>query len=505
MTKSWAATETEGSVPFAPRRCNWGASWLHQRPQRQHHNNNPTMMLMQPGTLIISLLCLLTLSVATNYWDDVNSDRWSTCSCPKDRPDNVHSARIAYLISVHNKRTITDAAYLVKALLETSYKGDVAAILIHVDKRVGIKADGGESLYEDSPLKTYVDSCLASECTTDNSDGIVLEVHSHFAPEWSKWSMNDPTLWGMDYLLHHARFHGPHSKWDVFINLSGDTLPVVTSHRISELFAEEAALGNANFVTSSSCVTGLHPTSIYHFPKHWMKRAHYFQHDIPKKLTYQEDGEWRNDAEITIYFGSQWMALQHQFVEYIIRSMEHPNGLGNILMETLAESEVLMTDETFFATILMNSHFNTTIPKLNDEKAVDALPSMKHLRYERMDENNPDPWGKYTSVDPLYDIPPKFANATNGEGAAKPWGPYFLGIYDLGSIKDSGALFVRKVSRAVDENLVRMLPVEREGDMSEWELLPDIRWPRLGVDIHDPFVWSAASRKKKKTSVKEEK
>lgn len=452
------------------------------------------------GSLLVSLLCL-TLSIATEYWDDANSEQWSSCFCPKERANDTPSARIAYVISVHNKRTIADAAYLVKALIETSYRGDVAAILVHVDKRVGIKADGEESLYVNSPLKMYVDACLSSDCTSNNNDsseGIVLEVHSHFAPEWSKWSMNDPTLWAMDYLLHHSKFHNPQSKWDVFINLSGDALPVVTSHRISELFADKAPLGGTNFVTSSSCVTGLHPTSIFHFPEHWMKRAHYFQHDIPKTLTYQEDGQWRKDSEVTIHFGSQWMALQHEFVEYVIRSMEHPNGLGNVLMDTLIETEVLMTDETFFATLLMNSNFNTTLPKLNDDRALEAMPSMMHLRYERMDENNPNPRGKYTSNDPLYDIPPKFGNATNGEGAAKPWGPYFLGVYDLGSIKDSGALFVRKVSRTVDENLVRMLPIERKGEMSEWDMLPDIRWPKLGVDIHDPFAWSAASRHKKK-------
>merc|ERR1712129_399515 len=98
--------------------------------------------------------------------------------------------------------------------------------------------------------------------------------------------------------------------------------------------------------------------------------------------------------------------------------------------------------------------------------------------------------GEYTSSNPLYDIPDKFGNATGGEGPAKPWGPYFLGTYDLGSIRDSGALFVRKVSWAVDKNLVRMLPVKsvgagKEGKL-EWDELPDIRWPELGVKIRDP-------------------
>ena len=451
-----------------------------------------------------SLLCILS-APAIELWDE--SHQWSTCICPKHRPndDATPSARIAYLISVHNRRTIADAAHLVRDLVESSYRGDVAAILVHVDNRVGI-SDG---LYVGSPLQQYVDSCLAKECAfsysnnnENSTDNIILEVHSHFSPKWSKWSMNDPTLWGMDYLLHHGRFRDARHRWDVFINLSGDTLPVVTSHRISELFATESALGGVNFVTSSSCVTGLHPTSIYHFPEHWMKRAHYIQHGIPKTLTYQENEQWNRDAPITIYFGSQWMALQHEFVEYIVRSMEHPNGLANVLMETLIETEVLMTDETFFATLLMNSHFNTTLPKLNPDGSMERLSSMKHLRYERMDENLPNPWGKYHSNHSLYDIPPKFGDATDNEGAAKPWGPYFLGVYDLGAIRDSGALFARKVSRTVDENLVRMFPVEREAELSEWEIIPDLRWPRLGVKIHEPFVWSAGAMKKKSTMVK---
>ena len=100
-----------------------------------------------------------------------------------------------------------------------------------------------------------------------------------------------------------------------------------------------------------------------------MKRSNYFQHGIPKKLSYVDtlSGEWKRNVETPIYFGSQWMALTHEFVEYVIRSMSHPNGLGNVLKETLVDTEVQMTDESFFATLLMNSPFKDTIPKLNSE------------------------------------------------------------------------------------------------------------------------------------------
>ena len=208
------------------------------------------------------------------------------------------------------------------------------------------------------------------------------------------------------------------------------------------------------------------------------------------------------------------MALTSDFVTHVVRSMSHPNGMGNVLKEIMIQSKVLMTDETFFATMLMNSpSFNSTIPQVNEDGSLARYPRMHSLRYERMDENGPNAFNTYISSSPLYDIPPKFGDVTDGEGPAKPWGPYFLGVYDLGAIRDSGALFVRKVSWTVDANLVRMLPVRKWGgsrsgngdiggnseetDKLEWDELPDLRWPELGVKIHDPFVW--ASEKKKKS------
>lgn len=491
------------------------------------------MIIIYRIILLLFVFLVFPDAGVANTNDNEEEDEWSTCNCPaneanyNDESQHIPFARMAYLISVHNKRTLSDGAYLLKALMETSHPGNTAIILIHVDKRVGISSRDdtvedasikNQFLYHDSTLRKYVDACHATPAcirnriedtktiTNNNSNTnatTILEVHSHYAPEWSKWSMNDPTIWAMDYLTHYnTKLSGSSSPmWDVFINLSGDTLPVITAQRISQLFEPiNGPLGNTNFVTSSSCATGLVPTSIFDFPKHTMKRSHYFQHNIPKTLSYIDavTGEWKKNVKTPIYFGSQWMALTHDFVEYVIRSMDHPNGLGNVLKETLIETEVLMTDETFFSTILMNSPFKDTIPQLNDDGALEQYPSMYYLRYERMDENNPNAWGKYTSSDPLYDIPPRFGEVTDGEGPAKAWGPYFLGTYDLGDIKDSGAIFVRKVSWTVDENLVFMLPVRstQEGK-SEWDELPDIRWPSLGVKIHDPFIWKALAEAKK--------
>ena len=62
-------------------------------------------------------------------------------------------------------------------------------------------------------------------------------------------------------------------------------------------------------------------------------------------------------------------------------------------------------------------------------------------------------------------------------------GPYFLGVYDLAGIHDSGALFIRKVSEAVDPNLLRLLPVDRR------DQIPRIRWPRE-VSITNKPDWN---------------
>jgi hypothetical protein len=269
-------------------------------------------MLHRIASLVIVLLLSLLLpaqeGVASGSGGVVDKDYntdddWSNCNCPAvvGDPNNNNfddattgnhrppSARIAYLISVHNRRTIQDGAYLLKSLIETSYPGDIAIILIHVDKRVGIASRDEDStkkkrktksketttneenqyLYHDSWLRQYVNGCIATpacardgktsssssrrETNATTSTTTIIEVHSHSAPEWSKWSMNDPTLWAMEYITHHRLLNNNNnnnnrrttaqqsdssqssssSSWDVFINLSGDTRPVITANRIS--------------------------------------------------------------------------------------------------------------------------------------------------------------------------------------------------------------------------------------------------------------------------------
>lgn len=347
-------------------------------------------------------------------------------------------ARIAYLVVVHNRRTIEDAVHLFRAI-----RAEGNIIIIHVDTKLDWNVYVNSELYQEVEHHSY------------GATVVVSAVHS---ADWSAWSMNDPTHWGME--LATTRFRG---EWDIFINLSGDCMPVYNSQVMSELFDPiEGPLRNTNFVTSSSCETGLLPTSAMNFPEYWHKRNHYGQPTIE----YVDDNGQEQETTLVVHWGSQWMALQPDFVDYLVKSLERPDSLASRYKDEIIHTERLMTDETFIPTLLMKvSPFNETLPDVNEDGSLKALPSLRAMRYERMDEHMPTAFGYYPT-EQRYEVP-----ESSLADEPKVWGPYFLGVYDLANIKESGALFIRKVSVLVDRNIVDLLPVKNMDD------LPSIQWP----------------------------
>lgn len=93
-----------------------------------------------------------------------------------------------------------------------------------------------------------------------------------------------------------------------------------------------------------------------------------------------------------------------------------------------------------------------------------------------MDEHVPTAFGAVVS-EQRYEVPESSIADT-----PKVWGPYFLGAYDLANLRDSGALFVRKVSQFVDPNIVNLLPVRKANE------IPYIQWPRE-VKISPKVDW----------------
>jgi len=365
------------------------------------------------------------------------------CQCDSQQPSAQAPAiaKIAYLITIHNERTAHDAVPLFRAI-----RSNHNLIFIHVDRKLDW------DLFLSSPLHDVVTTCPCG--------AIVLFDSLHNA-QWSAWSMNEPTFWGMQMAVS-SRY-----AWDVFVNLSGDTLPVHTATVTGRLFSQ--ALNGYNFVTSSICETGLVPTSVYHFPAHWHKRSHYTNNPAGDPvIEFVDDDGNHQSMTLTIYFGSQWMALQPDFCKYLVDSLQRPDSLPTRFKDYLVRTGRLMTDETFIPTLLMHvMPFNETIPKSNGRNGngLAGFEQLKAIRYERMDEHVPTAFGYYPTQQ-RYEVP-----ESSLADQPKPWGPYFLGVYDLADIIDSGALYVRKTSVHVDPNLVRLLPVSNTSE------LPYIEWP----------------------------
>jgi Core-2/I-Branching enzyme len=111
------------------------------------------------------------------------------------------TARIFYFVSVHNERTMIDAVHLLRAIRDPRNR-----VLVHVDLKAA------DLMQPDNPLQLEIEQCPCHD---------TVRVASKFDVQWSHWSMNLPTLWALQGAV--TDYAG---EWDVWINVSGDTLPV---------------------------------------------------------------------------------------------------------------------------------------------------------------------------------------------------------------------------------------------------------------------------------------
>lgn len=387
---------------------------------------------------------------------EIYNDGDAECRCfhepDRDTKNNQESyVKIAYLISLHNERTLLDAFHLFRAI-----RSPYSLIAIHIDTKLPY------TVYQQSPLHDEINDCPC---------GSIVHADSIYSAEWGQWSMNEPTIWGMNVFTQHERFRD--TGWEVFINLSADSLPVYKPQILSKMFSSD--LKNINFVTSSICETGLLPTPITWFPLRWHKRTAYDEEQHRPLIHYINDNGRSQSITIQTHFGSQWMTLTKSFVTHITEQMSRPDSLVSRYAQFLQDGQFMVTDETFFSSLLMNlAPFNTTqVPKVNDEDgSLIQRPDMYAIRYERMDEHGPTASG-FFPTEQRYEVPESAKEY--GVEDPKVWGPYFLGVYDLANIKRSGALFIRKVSVLVEPNLLNMLPVD------DIRALPDIEWVDLKI------------------------
>ena len=358
---------------------------------------------------LVAVLAVVTsfLSLAQSTEDPSSFDHlFSRQACPEHcsgaAADRRRSGvRIFYLVLIHNERTARDALHLFRSIRDPRN-----TIVFHYDTRA-------------SDLHTVLDDEIAA-C----SCGAVVRRESVHTVEWSKWSMNLPTLWGMELAVNEYE-----NDWDVFINLSGDTLavyePQVMAHQLQAL--------PYNFVTSRSCETGLFPTPVYDFPKVWHKRRHYTVDETESDAEFV-DGASGEKVVVTIHFGSQWVILQRDFVKWIVAQRKDPKSWVAQFAMHLERSGKLMTDETFVPTLLMHAPEHYSLPKVNSLGRLllsnGTASSIEHVRFERMDEHYPTAFGSFPE-DQRYQVPNELLHVVD---QPRVWGPYFLGTYSKGVV-----------------------------------------------------------------------
>jgi len=349
---------------------------------------------------------------------------------------------IAYLVVAHDAATLDAAAKLVDVLYDPDN-----LYLVHVDAKH--RWPGGDAL-------TTMGAFVRGRSNVRWAQ--LVDVR------WGRWSMNEPTLWGIREALRLS------TTWSFFINLSGDTWPVLTPAALRATLGE---VGGLNFVTSGpSCPTGLRPTGRGEFGDGWHKKQAY-----PHPML--SDG----GSELEAFYGSQWMILDRSFAAHVDGTIDETGTVANrlrrwfvngtVVVEGVGRVKPHIADETFFPSVLMNSDLRDTgvpppVALLNDVTGdASTAVAMRASFYVRMDEHYP-----WSSAKQRY--------ASTLDRAERPWGPYYLGAYDLGDVRESRALFLRKASRDVDPNLFALLPVDDFRD------IPDLRWPPRTVAVSPP-------------------
>ena len=88
------------------------------------------------------------------------------------------------------------------------------------------------------------------------------------------------------------------------------------------------------------------------------------------------------------------MALNPDVVEYFAHSMKIPTSFPSTLKSVFLSQRRVVTDETFFATVIMNHEtFQSTVPDVAKGEGLPEVPWLTSIRYERMDEHSPSPTG----------------------------------------------------------------------------------------------------------------
>jgi len=227
--------------------------------------------------LVAALLALLAARAAGSAAD----------VCDEDSP-----LRIAFLILVHNDDTLSGASRLVDALYHEDH-----TFYVHFDTKM-------KSVEYDYEWR------LMSHRRSGN-----LRKFSEHNLAWGRWVMLAPWFTVANILV------GGQEKrdWDYFINLSGDSYPVLRPEPLRRRLAENGR--HLNYMTSSSGITGLRPNKWSEFDEGWHKRKAF-----PFPIL--------EGTNLEAHFGSQWMVGRPRLCQgFRARPPREPPGRLDALID----------------------------------------------------------------------------------------------------------------------------------------------------------------------------
>jgi hypothetical protein len=227
-----------------------------------------------------------------------------------------------------------------------------------------------------------------------------VKIVSEFFCSWGSFGIVDAMLSAMRYYEN--------ANYDYFINLSGECYPLKPPEIIKEYLHHQTS---AFIEVFRMPFGGWQPYGgMERIQNRWyftqrVRYPHVSVFSIPrlrKKLPHRLDP----------YGGSTWFCLPKQIVSYVTAYLERNPDVRSFFRH------VLISDEIFFPTILMNSPFRSRIE--NDNK--------------------------------------RYIDWT----AANPAHPKILKIEDFEKLKNSGKLFARKFDHKIDEEVLNRIDKEIE-------------------------------------------
>ncbi|MBP6115732.1 MAG: hypothetical protein KBC57_13835 [Neisseriaceae bacterium] len=273
---------------------------------------------------------------------------------------------IAYLLLVHQYPN------QFKKLFQAIHHAD-NVYLIHVDKKTD------ESVFNEIEafLSDYGNAHLLERKVTNRGG----------------YSLVDAELRGIETLLKLSM------KWQYFINLSGQDLPLQSQQAIYTFLK---AHPHTDFMGLTD-QRALRPDTLH--------RIEHYVFETGANIT--SVGPTRQHSylsDVTPYIGSKWMILSRKFCDFVVR---HPD----VDRFKTFYKNTFMADEGFFQTVLMNTSYRQEAVVEDDLREIEWLPA---------------------------------------EGDAPPR-PRILGLADEAMLAQSERLFARKFDETIDADIIEQL------------------------------------------------